>query len=258
MNCANIAYGTYRLRDKNCYDCVRTAIKVGYKIIDTASLYKNHIYIKDAIRDAIINKDIKREDIFVISKIHNRDQLNGKVYEACKEIINELEYVDLILLHSPIEKCYIESWKELIKAKEDGLIKYIGVSNFNKIHLTNIIKYERPYLNQVEMSVIGQQTELINFCKENNIIFQAHSIFTNNKYVNEMNILMKNGVNNLLLYEKIILWCLKMNISIVIGTSDRNHMINNLEISKKIDMSITFTDFEKYNINKFIYSQYKY
>lgn len=252
-----ITYGTYKLTDDTCYNLVLEAIKNGYRSIDTAELYKNQHIVGRAINDLIAQKIIKRKDIFITSKIHNRDQKKNNIGNAVDKILKDmnLEYIDLILLHSPVKNKYVDSYKELIKSKNNNHIKYIGVSNFNIEQLQEIIKEtgEIPYLNQVEISVFNQRFDVINFCKKHNIICQAHSCLTNNTKIQDNKIISIQKELHMTFHEICMKWCLDNNIYIVVGAQNKDHVIENLNyvVNYKNNMINDFADLdEKYCIYK--------
>ena len=198
-----IAFGTYRLEGENCYNSVKNALKVGYRSIDTATLYENHNDVGRAINDAMSEYGIDRSEICVSSKIHRRDQKSNNVYSMCQQILGELnlEYLDILLLHQPIKTKHEQSWRDLERAVNNNLVKKIGTSNFNIQDLSYIldISLVKPYINQYEMSIYCQQTELTDFCKKNNILIQAHSCLTFGKKMKDDKILKlcdKYGINS--------------------------------------------------------------
>jgi diketogulonate reductase-like aldo/keto reductase len=262
-----IGYGTYRLKGTECYNCCLMAIANGYRTIDTAILYKNHNEIKRAINDSIKNLGIKRSDLFIISKIHKKDQKNESVYEACLNIIEELglTYIDLILLHEPIEDKIIKSWSDLIKVKDNKLTRFIGTSNFNEKYLLIILNNftEKPYSNQIEISLFGQNKNLILFCQNNGIIVQAHSCLNlvQQKYeqlnftttTTQINQLINN--HNMQLTDLIIVWLLNNGIHIVIKTINDDHMKQNLNcLNKQIDINNDLIS--KLNENYYFYKKF--
>lgn len=255
----SIAYGTYRLRGEECYINVKKALVMGYRTIDTAKLYKNQRDVGRAIRDVINETQIKREDIIVTSKIHFSDQENETVYLSCHEILKELglDYIDIMLLHSPIKGKIIKSYRDITRAQKEGLIKHIGVSNF-EIEDLNILLNENfiPEINQIELSIFFQRKELVNFCKENNIIVQAHSCLTNKMKIHDEKLVKLSRDIGTTPVDLMISWCLNIGAYVTIGSTDETHMKNNLEIVKIPEDKMPKFDFEEFIIFKkyvFIY-----
>lgn len=156
-----------------------------------------------------------RKEIFITTKVHKVKS----VYEDVKRCIKELDvdYLDLVLLHRP--DC-ISSYKFLIQLRNEGYIRFIGVSNFNIDQLKKL--EETPYINQVEISLFNQNEELINYCHENKIIIQSHSCFAKD-FKEKFSL-----INDFNYYNLVLNWLFSKNIHVVIGTSSVEHMIENL------------------------------
>lgn len=139
---------------------VLAALKAGYRHIDTASVYHN----EKAVGEAIKESRIAREDIFVTTKLWNDDIRQGKTRDALIKSLENLglDYVDLYLIHWPVEG-YVEAYLEMEKLKEEGLVKSIGVSNFRKSHLQNLLAnvHKIPSVNQIEINPQMQDEETI-------------------------------------------------------------------------------------------------
>ena len=228
-NNLQLAFGTYRLQENICYISVLQALRIGYRIIDTADLYKNHKYIGLAIKDS----GIRRNEIFIITKIHNRNQKENNVYDACNRLLEELnmDYIDLILLHTPIKNKIIESWQSLILAKQNRITRYIGVSNFNIENLSIILeKYlEMPYVNQIECNIYNQRTELIQYCQTHDIIVQAHSCLANCTRMNgtELIELCQQYQFSFSHINIMLWWCIKAGLAIIVNSTNNQHLIEN-------------------------------
>lgn len=216
MECQNIALGTYRLRDEQCVEIVKSGLEYGYRHIDTADLYKNHKQVAEGIHAS----GVPREDVFLVSKIFNNNIKKVAIAETVDKIKKELDtdYIDLILLHNPV-KNYEKAWSSLIQNKTHQNIKYIGTSNFELEHLDTLATETgvRPYLNQIELSLWNQPTQhTIEYHKNANIIMQAHSIYTNNHKTDDLE-LEGFGMNKYRFLNKYIS---DQGIPIVIGSSN--------------------------------------
>jgi diketogulonate reductase-like aldo/keto reductase len=174
MEIPSFGIGTYKLKDDNCYNIIKKGLNMGYRLIDTAELYDNHKSISQAINDS----EIDRSQIWITTKIHNRDQRHLKISEAIDKIKKDLniDYIDLVLLHSP-QKTYRDAYKELISCKSQFNICNIGVSNFKIDELDKIISDTNitPFLNQIEINPFNQRIELRKYCSDKNINVQAYS-----------------------------------------------------------------------------------
>ncbi len=156
-------------------NAVKTALQLGYRSIDTAAFYKNEEGVGKAIRES----GVKREDIFVTTKVWNENQGYDSTLEAFEESRKKLglDYIDLYLVHWPVKGKYLDTWKALEKLYKDGLVRAIGVSNFKIHHLKDILNEGEivPTVNQVEYHPRLTQSELHHFCKEHQIQLEAWS-----------------------------------------------------------------------------------
>lgn len=181
-----LGLGTWFIDDDKAAEAVRQAVKLGYRHIDTAQAYGNEAGVGEGVRSC----GVKREEIFVTSKVAAEE----KSYDAAAKSINEtlskmgLDYIDMMIIHSPQpwaewrgENRYFNENKQVWKALEDaynaGRIKAIGVSNFLKDDLENLIADCKinPMVNQVLAHIGNTPTELIEFCSERNILVEAYS-----------------------------------------------------------------------------------
>jgi diketogulonate reductase-like aldo/keto reductase len=157
------------------FNAVNWALEAGYRHIDTAAIYQNEVGVGKAIE----NSNMKREDIFVTSKVWNSDQgydstLNA--YEVSLKKLN-LDYLDLYLIHWPVAGKFIDTWKALEKLYTEGRVKAIGVSNFLQHHLNELLYKSEivPMVNQMEFHPLLVQQRLLDFCKSKGIQYQAWS-----------------------------------------------------------------------------------
>lgn len=193
-----IGLGTFLSSPGEVYKAVRWALKLGYRHIDCASIYGNQNEVGQAIQDAMKEDNIKREDLFITSKLWNDSHQIDDVKPAFEQTLSELklDYLDLYLIHWPVaqkkgtqmptsdedwlpleEVPLWETYSEMEKLHEQGLCKAIGVSNFNKEHLAKLISKTQiiPAVNQVECHPLLNQNELIDYCSKNNIAVTAYS-----------------------------------------------------------------------------------
>lgn len=165
--------GTWKSYGDEVKNSVIDAIKCGYKLIDTATLYQNEKEIGSAIKES----GIKREDIFITSKVWN-DFLGYestlKAYDKSCKLLGT-DYLDLYLIHWPVSGKYLESWKALEKIYNEGRVKAIGISNFLKVHLDKLLVEAEiiPAINQMEYHPYLIQQSLIDYCHAKGILYQA-------------------------------------------------------------------------------------
>ncbi|AMA73241.1 MULTISPECIES: aldo/keto reductase [Aneurinibacillus] len=154
---------------------VKAAVRAGYRSIDTAAVYGNEAGVGKAIKEC----GVPREQLFITTKVWNKDQGYDSTLKAFEESRNKLglEYVDLYLIHWPGTSKFKETWKALEKLYKDGLVRAIGVSNFKVHHLEELMADCEvvPMVNQVEFHPLLTQQELRHFCKEHRIQLEAWS-----------------------------------------------------------------------------------
>ncbi|MFZ4833071.1 2,5-didehydrogluconate reductase DkgA [Rouxiella sp. Mn2063] len=155
-----LGLGVWQVSDDEATRAVGTALDLGYRHIDTAAIYKN----EDGVGKALAETSVAREELFITTKLWNTDQLYAqKALETSLKKL-QLDYVDLYLIHwpEPQQGNFVEAWKQLLKLKEQGLAKSVGVCNFHIPHLQQL-KDETgvfPVVNQVELHPLLQQRQL--------------------------------------------------------------------------------------------------
>lgn len=195
---AAIGLGTWKSEKGKVGQAVKAAIEAGYRHIDCASTYGNESEIGEAFKEFFKEGRVKREEVWVTSKLWNDSHKKEDVIPALQKSLKDLqlEYLDLYLIHWPVafkpgvaspeddedylsleEAPIIETWDMLLQAKEQGLIKHAGVSNFSIPKLQDLIDKtdDHPEMNQVELHPYLQQNELVKFCQSNNIHLTGYS-----------------------------------------------------------------------------------
>jgi diketogulonate reductase-like aldo/keto reductase len=154
-------------------NAVRWALETGYRHIDTAAIYGNEVGVGRAIKQS----GVSREDVFVTSKVWNRDQGYDQALAAFEASLERLDmdYVDLYLVHWPVEDKFKETWRALETIYDSGRARAIGVSNFLVHHLASLLEDARivPMVDQVEFHPYLQQPDLQAFCRERQIQLEA-------------------------------------------------------------------------------------
>ena len=178
-----LGLGVYKLPDDvQAEAAVTSAISAGYRMIDTASVYKN----EESVVRAIAKCGVPRKDLFITSKIWNNAQRLGDVQGAFSRSLDRLKvsYVDLYLIHWPVPGCYLSTWKELESILDSGRALSIGVSNFDIRHLEELRKISGiiPAVNQIECHPLCYPTELIEYCKAFGIQVQAYAPLARGAY----------------------------------------------------------------------------
>ena len=176
-NAPQLGYGVWQVENDMAESAVKTAIDVGYRLIDTAAIYGNEQGVGDAIR----NCGVPREQLFITTKLWNDRHGYDETLAAFDESMNKLglDYVDMYLIHWPAPKIglYVKSWEAMIQLRDEGRIKSLGVSNFNINHLQRLLDETGvlPVVNQIELNPRFQQAELRAFNARNDIATQAWS-----------------------------------------------------------------------------------
>lgn len=254
-----IGIGTYKLTGKICVDIVCVGLKMGYRLIDTAVLYKNHMEIAEGIKQSGIDRKL----LYISSKIHDSTQKAQKkdknaIYNSVIQILNELQitYLDQLLLHSAVKNTYLSSWKIMEELKANGLVINIGVSNFRIDELKNILKQcvIKPYVNQIEVSPFCTRECLVNYCKQNGIVVQAYGSLTVGRRLNDHMLIKYAEMLNVKPSFLLLYWAIRKGYIIIPKSDNENHLIENLKVSENMiicrdNISIVMEELDKLNEN---------
>lgn len=169
-----IGLGVFRMHEEQAaIEAIKSAVGIGYRHIDTAAYYENEA----AVGKAIAQSGLARETFFVTTKMWNDVQRNGVPMQAFEKSLQQLgfEYIDLYLVHWPVEGKVINTWHSMEKILQTGKVKSIGVSNHRICDLEAIkaLGGTIPVVNQIELTPYFQQEELLAYCKANGIAVQA-------------------------------------------------------------------------------------
>ncbi|AEY87347.1 oxidoreductase [Streptomyces hygroscopicus subsp. jinggangensis 5008] len=172
-----IGLGTWPLDDTQAERAVRTALEAGYRLVDTAANYRN----ETGVGRGVAGSGVPREEVVVTTKLPGRHHGYQETLASFEESRRRLglEYVDLYLIHWPNPRVgkYVDAWKAMIRLREDGLVRSIGVSNFTPEHLTRLEKETGvlPSVNQIELHPLFPQEELRAFHAEKGIVTESWS-----------------------------------------------------------------------------------
>jgi diketogulonate reductase-like aldo/keto reductase len=215
-------------------NAVKTAITHGYRSIDTAAIYGNEEGVGQGIREGIQQAGISREDIFVTSKVWNADLGYESTIAAYETSLHKLglEYLDLYLIHWPVEGKYKEAWRALETLYKEGRVKAIGVSNFQIHHLEDLMKDAeiKPMVNQVEYHPRLTQKELQAFCQEHDIQLEAWSPLMQGQLLNH-EVLQEIANNyNKSVAQVILRWDLQNGVITIPKSTKEHRIIENADV----------------------------
>lgn len=236
-----LGLGTWFIDDDKADDAVISAVKNGYRHIDTAQAYGNERGVGAGVKAC----GIPREELFVTSKV----AAEAKTYDAAAESIDEtlnkmgLDYIDLMLIHSPQPwtewrdgKRYFEEnirvWKALEDAYTAGKIKAIGVSNFLIDDLENLLSHceIKPMVNQLLIHIGNTPTELIEYCKKRNIVVEAYSPIAHGEALKNETIVAMSQKYGVSVPQLCIKYVLNLGAVALPKTANAEHMQNNADL----------------------------
>lgn len=160
---------------RNYVTAIENALNLGYRLIDYSSAYGDG----KLLQKAIAKSGVKREELFITTRVSNRAQREGRVREEFMKFLKNmnLEYVDLLQFHWPVTDLYLDTWREMEKLYEEGYVKHLGVANCHQHHLEEIFKIckHRPEVGQFEIHPLFTQKPLIQYYKDNGIVVEAYT-----------------------------------------------------------------------------------
>lgn len=272
-----IGLGTWKATGNELKNAIKEAVYAGYRHIDTAASYGNEEVIGEALSEIFDEGKIFREDIFITSKLWNDSHAEGQVIPALEDSLKklQLQYLDLYLIHWPVafrhgvsfpskpddyltpeEAPIIETWKQMEQAKESGMAKHIGVSNFSEKKLKDLISKAKikPEMNQIELHPLLQQKALLDYCKSENILVTAYSPLGSGDRVaamkadDEPNMMDISEIKEIArdrsasTAQVLIAWHNHRGCAAIPKSTTKEHIVANF---KAADVSLTDSDMEK-------------
>lgn len=175
--CKRVNNKIYRelFQKKKYINAVTSAFENGFRLLDYSNAYGN----VDLIGKAIAKSGVSRSELFITCRISNKAQLNGNVRQEFLDSLNALglEYIDILQFHWPVTDRYVDTWKEMLKLKEEGYVKVLGVANCHQHHIEALERATGciPEINQVEVHPLFTQKKLLEYCKGKNIAVEAYT-----------------------------------------------------------------------------------
>lgn len=236
-----LGMGTYMIDDyRQCKDAVLTALKSGYRHIDTAQVYRNEA----AVGDAVAESGIPREDIFLTTKLWVSNFSFDKAQSSIETSLNKLktDYIDLVLIHRPYGN-YMPGWRALEAGVDAGKIRSIGISNFDEKQTAALLREARikPVVNQIECHPYFQQNSLRKYLHENGILVGAwYPLGHGDRKLLQDQVLIQIGEK----YQKsavqiILRWHIQTGNIVVPKSTKEKHLLDNRDI---FDFSLSEDD----------------
>ncbi len=243
-----LGLGVFRVEDSSeLINSVKVAIKNGYRSIDGAAIYGNEEAMGEGIREGIKEAGISREDLFITSKVWNADLGYESTIAAYEASLNRLgvDYLDLYLIHWPVEGKYKEAWKALEYLYKEGRVRAIGVSNFQVHHLQDLLGDAeiKPVINQVELHPYLSQKKVREFCKENDIQVEAWSPLMAGNGLLENEILKEIAKEyNKTVAQIVLRWDLQSQVVTIPKSTNERRLIENIDI---FDFNLSKSDIDR-------------
>ncbi|MBB4824535.1 diketogulonate reductase-like aldo/keto reductase [Sporosarcina luteola] len=244
-----LGLGVFKVQEgPEVVDAVKTAIRHGYRSIDTAAVYKNEEGVGQAIRTALEENGLKREDLFITSKVWNTDQGYDSTIEAYETSLRKLglDYLDLYLVHWPVKGKYKETWRALEDLYKEKKVRAIGVSNFKVHHLEDLLQDAAitPMVNQVEYHPQLTQTEVKAFCEQHDIRLEAWSPLAQGQLLDNPVLSEIANTHGKSVAQVIIRWDLQNGVVTIPKSINENRIVENADV---FDFQLTEDEMARIN-----------
>ncbi|TPR23179.1 aldo/keto reductase [Apilactobacillus timberlakei] len=244
----SLGFGVFQISEQGATKkAVIDAIKSGYRLIDTAASYGNEREVGEGIKEAISQGIVARDELFITSKLWVADVSAEKAPQAIKDSLNrlQLEYLDLLLIHQPYNDIF-GAWRAMEDAYSKGLIKSIGVSNFDIAQITNLAEFSKikPMVNQIEVNPFNQNINKVDYLQEYGVQVEAWAPFAEGKHELLKNELLKEIGDK---YDKsiaqvILKWLYQRNIIPLSKSVKEERMEQNIDV---LDFELSNEDMKK-------------
>jgi diketogulonate reductase-like aldo/keto reductase len=246
-----LGLGTWFISDKDATRAVKDAVKTGYHHIDTAQAYQNERGVGEGIKTC----GVKRDELFITTKVAAEIKSYAKAVVSIDNSLKTLglDCIDLMIIHSPKpwmefhgEDAYFEGnrevWRALEVACKAGKLRSIGVSNFEKADLDNILEActVKPMVNQILIHISNTPKELIEYCQGKGILVEAYSPVAHGELMKNQEVIKMAGKYGVTVPQLSIRYCLELGLLPLPKTANPAHMKNNAEV----DFEISAEDME--------------
>ncbi len=227
-----LGLGVYKVAQAAAVELIGEAIATGYRRIDTAALYGNEQEVGQGIRES----GIAREEIFVTTKIWNDRQGRSETPAAIEESLERLNlgYVDMLLIHwpCPTQDLFLETWQVFEDYLRSGLVRGIGVSNFQPSHLERLIALggTMPALNQVELHPSFQQPTVRTFNANHGIATEAWAPLGRGRYSEDRTLAKISLAHNKSVAQVILRWHLQLGTLVIPKTTNPERLVENISV----------------------------
>ncbi|KAI6660249.1 Prostaglandin F synthase-like [Oopsacas minuta] len=240
-----IGFGTYLNTGDKALHTVTWAIQAGYRLIDTAALYKNEAEIGRAIKKF----GIPRDQLFIITKLWDSDHGRKAATQAFMNSLHKLDlgYIDMYLIHSPNCGKIVDTWRALIELKAKGLVRSIGVSNFGVHHLKALqssFPNDLPSVNQLEITPYLTRSDLVSYCRHQGIGIMAYSPLTQGHMLKDPPLTELALKYNKSTAQLLIRWSIQSGFIVIPKSSKQERIKENINL---FDFEISADDMLKLN-----------
>lgn len=223
-----LGFGVFQVEPDGAQRTVEDALEVGFRHIDTASAYRN----ERGVGAALAASGLTREDVYVTTKLRNGDQAEARV--ALEKSLERLgvDHVDLYLIHWPVPSAgrYVDAWKEIVAARDEGLVTSIGVSNFLPEHLENLIGRTgvAPAVNQIELHPTFQQPATQQTTRTHRVAIEAYSPLGQGAALQDETVERIAAAHRCTPAQAVLGWHLAKGVIVIPKTTHRERMEENL------------------------------
>lgn len=222
-----LGLGTWRLSGGNATDGVLHALELGYRLIDTATDYGSDPHIRDALRQA----DLDRDSVFLEHKVEEDEDAFEATRDRCERL--DVDALDLCLIHRPPPEGSGEQlWEGLLKARDEGLTREIGVSNYAPAQIDRLIESsgERPAVNQLEWTPFGHSEQVLEHARDRGVVVQAYSPLTRGERLDDPAVGEIGAEYGKSAAQVMLRWCLQLGTPAVPKAAESGHREQNIDI----------------------------